>query len=136
MYKTYIMSEINENIEEIEGIEIKRKRGRPRKIINPEENKPEETEVKRPRGRPRKIIVEPLEKPPRKKKQIYKFYGNEDNYHKTYYREKQIRPCNCMHCDKTFINEFSLTHHLRYNKGCKIMRLEKALEMVKTISDD
>ena len=118
------MSEVDEQVEEV--IE-KKKRGRPRKEVVPSD----EVIVKRPIGRPRKNVIELKEKLPRKKKEVYKFLGNEREYHQNYYKEKMIDKCNCMHCSKTFINKHVLDNHLRLNHDCKIIRLMNVIENVK-----
>ena len=124
------MSETNEEIKEVEPI-VKRPRGRPKKEAIPTD----ETIIKRPRGRPRKEKppTEATEKPPRKKQETYKFYGNEKEYFVKYYNEKRRNPCNCPFCDKTFVNDYALNNHVQFNKDCKIKRLEKELEQIKGI---
>ena len=50
-------------------------------------------------------------------------------------QKKRIKPCICSYCNNTFMNPSCLKHHLDYNRRCKIIRFEKAMEKVKSVEE-
>lgn len=129
--------------------EIKKGRGRPKKIVEEEPVK----EVKKGRGRPKKIVVDiqPLEDPIKELKKIGRpvkgdgkpLWDEEKikDYHKEYYqqnKEKYKKACN-MNREKTKINKLEkqlselithqqMTQELKKSITCLLNFLKKKIE--------
>jgi len=83
------------------------------------------TELRKKRGRPRKEI-KPEDLIPKLKKQSL-YLNDQKEYFKQYYANKILKPCECSTCGTKFASTYSLTRHNNNNKNCKIIKLEKLI---------
>ena len=80
--------------------------------------------IKRKRGRPRKPT------PPPKERKPSLWRDDRHTYFNNYYKEKIMGNFFCPDCNKEFFNKYSLTKHSATNKACRIIKLERQLQVI------